>query len=171
MDQEYRRFLKAVAARDADAAAALIHDYPELHDYEGANGSLVEVLYRQAPGLLELALKAGLSPDAGPALPIQTFLQYAAAGGELDLLRLALRYGANPEKRNDWGEVALGYACSHGQLEAVKLLIEAGADVNAVEERPETGYRSTPLDGAGRYPEIAEYLRSRGARLYRELAP
>src|SRR5439155_22293592 len=127
-------------------------------------GSWVDLLNREAPELLELAFQAGLHPDAGQEGSAVTLLQGAAAEGEIEKVRLALRYGADPELRNDWGEVALGYACSWGQFEVVKALVEAGADVNAIEDNPETGYRSTPLDSTGQYPEIAEYLRALGAR-------
>jgi hypothetical protein len=47
--------------------------------------------------------------------------------------------------------------------------VEAGAEVNAIEERAETGRRNTPLDCAGQYPEIVEYLRSAGAKRLEEL--
>jgi ankyrin repeat protein len=69
------------------------------------------------------------------------------------------------------GELALAYAFSKGQLEAVQILVEAGAQVNAVEENPETGYRNTTLDCTSQYPEIAQFLRSRGALHLHELEP
>ena len=49
----------------------------------------------------------------------------------MEKVRLAIRYGADLEARNDEGEVALGYACSYGQLEAARLLVEAGFTVTA----------------------------------------
>ncbi len=167
--RQYRRFVRAARRADAKAVTSLIRDYPDLHNYERGNGSLVEILHGDAPALLEAAFQAGLSPDAGAGPPHQTLLQHAAGEGNLDLLRLLIRYGANPEGRNDWGEVALGYACSWGQLEAVKILVEAGADVNAIEEGPETRGRSTPLDSTRNHPEIAEYLRSKGAKYLSEI--
>jgi hypothetical protein len=170
MVAEYERFLRAVEQQDGEAVIALIRECPQLHDHQGDAGTLVEILHREMPELLEPAFRAGLSPDAGPELPIQTFLQHAVAMGDLEQIQLALHYGADPERRNDWGEVSLGYACSHGQLEAVRMLVEAGAQVNTVEERLETGSRRTPLDSAGGYPEIARYLRAHGAKSYSEIA-
>jgi ankyrin repeat protein len=165
----YRRFRRAANRHDAEAVTALIREHPVLRDYEGDAGSLVDVLDREAPELLEAAFEAGLSPDAGMEAPCQTFLQHAVAEGEIEKVRLALRYGANPERRNNMDEVALGYACSWGQLEVAKLLVEAGADVNAIEETPDTGYRNTPLDCTRNYPEIAAYLRSKGAKRLHEI--
>jgi hypothetical protein len=168
MIAQYECFWRAAERHDRETVLAVICAHPELHDYEGEAGSLVEILDREAPELLEPAFQAGLSPEAGVERPIQTFLQKAAAEGDLERLRLGLQYGADVEKRNDWGEVALGYACSHGQLTAVRMLVEAGADVNAIEERVETGLRNTPLDCTGGHPEIAVYLRAHGAGTYAE---
>jgi hypothetical protein len=165
----YWRFYKAARRRDAATVVELIRLYPELRLHDGPPGTPLEILDREAPELLELAFQAGLSPNAQPDGRCQTLLQAAAADGNLDRMRLLLRYGADLETRNDSGETALGYTCSWGQLEAARLLVEAGADVNAVEADPETGYRNTALDCTSRYPEMAEYLRSVGAKYLHEL--
>ena len=169
MKQLYWRFYKAARRGNADGVAALIRGHPELHSYVGQAGGLIDILDQEAPALLETAFKAGLSPNACQAGHCQPLLQHAAAQGDLDLLRLLICHGANLELRNEDGEVALGYACSWGQLEAVKILVEAGADVNAIEVDPETGYRNTPLDCTRQYPEIAAYLRGCGGRHLDEL--
>jgi ankyrin repeat protein len=165
----YLRFYRAACRRDAETVAALVRDHPELHDYKGQAGGLLDVLVYKAPELMETALQAGLSPDSGTAIG-STLLQSAAADGDLERLRLLIRYGADLERRNAEDEVALGYACAYGHLEAARLLIEAGADVNAVEVSPENGVRFTPLDAClHKYPELVEYLRSQGAKRSDEL--
>lgn len=164
----YWRFYKAARRGDAERVAALVRDHPDLHSYLGEAGGLMDILYRYAPAHLEGALEAGLSPDACTNYST-TLLQAAACYGDLDLLRLLICHGADLERLNEDGEVALGYACTWGQLEAVKILVEAGANVNAIEADPETGYRNTPLDCTCRYPEIAAYLRSCGAKHLNEL--
>jgi hypothetical protein len=169
MKRLYWRFYKAARRRDADTILQLIRDFPELHDYVGQAGGLLDLLVQEAPEFLEPAFQAGLSPDAGSEGAWEILLQSAACEGDLERLRLLIRHGADLERRNHAGEVALGYACSWGQLEAVKVLVEAGADVNAIEEDPETGFRNTPLDCTHRHPAIAEYLQSKGARHLDEL--
>jgi hypothetical protein len=169
IDRLYRRFWRAAKRQDGETVTRLIREHPGLHDYVGEAGDLVGILDRDAPTLLEAAFQAGLSPDAGQEGTPQTFLQSAAANGDLEKVRLALRYGADPEKRNDAGEIALGYACSWGQFEAVKLLVESGVNVNAIEENPEAPGPNTALDCVYRSPEIMEYLRAHGAKHYREL--
>ena len=165
----YRRFCEAAEARDRETVLHLIRHFPYLGSYEGDAGSLVNVINMYAPELLQPAFESGLSPDAGSDHQFQTLLQKAAAEADLETLRLAIRHGADLEKRSESGEVALGYACSWGHMEAVRVLVEAGANVNAIEQDPESGYRNTPLDCSHEYPEIAEYLRSKGAKFLSEL--
>lgn len=165
----YREFYEAAREHRAAAVVAQLLDFPDLHNVSGAAGSLVILLADTAPELLPAALAAGLSSDAGDEPECQTLLQKAACEGDLETLRLALRYGADPERRNRYGEIALAHACTWGEPEAVRLLVEAGANVNAVEEDPETGYRNTALDCSIGHPEIAAYLRRHGAKHLREL--
>lgn len=123
--------------------------------------------------MLETAFTAGLSPDAGQGdEETQTFLQAAAADGDRHMVDLALRFGAQVDKRNHRGETALGYACSWGHFPVVKLLVEAGAEINALETDPEDGISTTALDActsASSTAEIGEYLRSLGAKKAHEL--
>lgn len=72
-------------------------------------------------------------------------------------------YGIKIEKfdqRNGLGDTVLHTVCSWGRLESVKLLVEAGADVNAKGD-----HDSTPLFNAitGKNPEVISFLISVGA--------
>lgn len=109
-------------------------------------------------------------------------LYVAAAGGHTRDVELLLRQGVNPSIKTvfDWeplvsdlqdifesshgGILTTGvmqhWAASNGFLEVVKLLVEAGANVNCVTD---TG--ATPLGLVGnRSPDIREYLENHGAR-------
>ena len=147
----------------------LIREAPTVSECDGAAGTLIEIVDREAPEFLEPLLDAGLKHDVEAEPRGQTLLQEAAAEGDIEKLRLLIKYGAVLDGRNDTGEVALGYACSWGQLEAVKVLVESGADVNVIEEDPKTGFRNTPLDCTHDNKEIADYLRSRGAKHLSEM--
>jgi hypothetical protein len=51
--------------------------------------------------MLEAAFVAGLSPDAGQdGTRRQTFLQRAAAEGDVDTVALSIKYGASLDLRN-----------------------------------------------------------------------
>jgi len=169
----YKSVLAATRLRDRKGIAVLIEGYPHFHDLEGEDGSLVEVLDREGLELLETAFEAGLSPDAGRRDEIvQTFLQKAASSGDTQRLALAIRFGADLERRNEDNETALAYACAWDQMACVRLLVEAGADLNAVERPPDIPVGGfTALDSCQTKPEIADYLRAHGAKRYDELCP
>jgi ankyrin repeat protein len=67
------------------------------------------------------------------------------------------------------GVTALSYAISAGQLEAVRLLVQNGADINTP-IRVLNGYARTPLENAYYYGklEIARYLARQGAEISRK---
>ncbi|HMP80926.1 MAG TPA: suppressor of fused domain protein [Pirellulaceae bacterium] len=95
---------------------------------------------------------------------------YAAREGAINVVRWLLEQGVtlNFEYEGYPGErrcFALTGACLLGHLEVVKLLVEHGADVNAL------WYNLTPLSHAlmGGHREIEAYLRSVGGKLPEEL--
>lgn len=164
----YLHFVAAAETRDLNAVIRIIHEHPELHDCEGDDGSLLDVICHNCPEHIEAAFQAGLSPDSGAKEQHETFLQHAAAQDNVELVRLALQYGADIERRNNEKETALGYAASWASLEIVRILVEAGANLNAVEGTQKDQY-STALDAAYNRPEIADYLRRHGAKKWSEL--
>jgi ankyrin repeat protein/mono/diheme cytochrome c family protein len=83
--------------------------------------------------------------DGNEATP----LMYATVLGGLDMMRLLLDQGADPNARNHRQAAALVWASTN--LEAVKLLLERGADPNvrSVEGRTPLFIASTQPQGAG----------------------
>ncbi len=90
---------------------------------------------------------------------------HAAKGGDYDTLQYLLCrkkvYLDSCDLKKEW--IPLHAAIEHGHLESVKLLIEAGADVNYFRE-PEI---KTPLHFAAQNgsPEIVKFLLSKGAEV------
>jgi uncharacterized protein len=172
----YLQFVRAAKAKDAGTLVRIIREHPELHAFQGEDGTLLFVIEYNCPELFEAAFSAGLSPDSETPAPLETLLQRAVCDNHADLVKLCLRYGADVERRNHDGETALGYAASCGSLEMVRLLVEAGADVNAIEGAQEGCY-STALDSTCSSnpdydrPEVRNYLRDHGAKRYSELPP
>ncbi|MCA9791215.1 MAG: ankyrin repeat domain-containing protein [Candidatus Eremiobacteraeota bacterium] len=100
---------------------------------------------------VEALLRAGAKLD----------LPTAAATGRAEALRQAL-----PKASTDERHRALALACQHGQVEAARLLLEAGEDPNRF--NPEGCHaHSTPLHQAVSYGhgEIVELLLAHGASL------
>ncbi len=60
-----------------------------------------------------------------------TLLMLASYNGQLEMTRVLLENGGDPQIANDMGQIPLAGAAFKGNLEMAKLLIEHGADVNA----------------------------------------
>lgn len=60
-----------------------------------------------------------------------TLLMLASYNGQLEMSRILLENGADPQIANDMGQIPLAGAAFKGNKEMTKLLLEHGADVNA----------------------------------------
>jgi len=85
----------------------------------------------------------------------------AAKKGDVTELKKLLDQGVNVDSKSKYGVTALGFACSKGQLDAVQLLIERGANVNA----EDTFYHATPISWAieNGHNDIVKFLLQKGA--------
>jgi ankyrin repeat protein len=71
----------------------------------------------------------------------------AGVAGDVETLRRLLAEGVDVNVANDYGYTALAYAASNGQLEAIQVLLDAGANVNAASK---PAGRTVLMDAAGR---------------------
>ncbi len=87
----------------------------------------------------------------------------ASKRGELDVITAELAEGADVNYTDSLGRTPIMHAAENGQLEAVKLFIEAGADVLGVNERDDD---RTVLNYAidGGHVEVMRVLLDNGAR-------
>jgi uncharacterized protein len=113
--------------------------------------------------------------DGSPRIVFATSLMRAAFSGDIELVKLLLAHGADPNILSKDSETTLMAACGTGfipgyskgrspaeRLEAVKLLIELGQNVNAADD-----YGITPLMVAANIGDvpIIQYLIDKGADL------
>lgn len=97
---------------------------------------------------------------AGGALP-EGFLMKAAEGGSADLVKLALKSGGRVDEVGGyWNRTPLAEAAAAGSLEAVKVLLDAGADPNVKDSNGRSAVRLA-LDREAH--DVVELLVSRGA--------
>jgi len=85
---------------------------------------------------------------------------------DIDEVRRLLKKDPDSAEGVDYdGRNALHIAASEGSLEVVKILIDAGSGVNAVDR-----WKSTPLHEAlqNSHDEVAEYIRSKGGTVVNE---
>ncbi len=100
-----------------------------------------------------------------------TGLHYAAHEGRLDVVRVLLEHGADPNAREAGDNTTpLHWAAAHRSLEVVRALLDAGADPQGagdLHELDAIGWATYfhPADGRrGERPEVARLLVERGAR-------
>lgn len=137
----------------------------------GHFGAAEHAIRRGAPLTLAAALSLGyfeqvpaLAASANPDQR-QFALILAALRGKAEALTMLIGYGVDINARCPDlypHATALHHAVSSGSLEAVKILLKAGADPNAID----TAWQGTPLGWAeyGNHSDIAAYLREQGSR-------
>ncbi len=103
--------------------------------------------------MLAAELAAGADVNAPDPVFRVTPLAFAALEGQTGMAGELLRRGAKLEAPNRDGSTALHSAAFMGRAETVRLLLDNGADVNALAHNGET-----PLDSAGSALETAEWL-------------
>jgi parvulin-like peptidyl-prolyl isomerase len=82
-----------------------------------------------------------------------TPLYFAAAKGNLEIVKFLLEHKANPNKKTSVSGTPIHSASAYGHLEIVKLLVEAGADKNL---KNPFGKKAVYL--AQDYPKIVSFL-------------
>lgn len=138
--------MEAVNAGDVDALAALLERDPSAAALRGDEGAspLLNALYRGRRDLAELFVRHGRELDGWEA----------AAMGDADRLRAHLDADSGLlARRTHDGWTPLHLATFFGQQGTMALLLERGADPNALSEN---WMRNTPLHAALNGPLLAE---------------
>jgi len=119
--------------------------------------------------ILKLLIKAGA--DANVMHCGSRAICSAAVFGHREFVRLLLEAGADPNLPEESGCTPLMAAVAGGNIEAVKVVVAAGARLDAVRfsGKPETALDFAERDQKNSSIAIAEYLRSIGAKRAVEL--
>jgi ankyrin repeat protein len=119
-------------------------------------------------GMLRWLLAQGVDPDCRMGKQANTPLMQASSDGDDWAIEILLEFGANPNALNEQQENPLGFATSWEQLDSIKLLVAAGADIN---DTVDSGPLRTQLDCAelSSWQSGADLLRSLGGKRYIEL--
>lgn len=157
------------------------HDWPRLKsmvlsgyredmsDYDYKDYPLIfDVIHAEDPGSSDMAcfwLDHGYPHYVTGGRMNRTIAHAAAAAGLPDVLRKLGSLGANLNHDDNDGNTPLWEAARRGNTECVKILLEAGADPDGFEERPDDPdwmHTETPLAVAAS-AEIAQMLLDAGA--------
>lgn len=109
---------------------------------------------------VQMLMKAGAKVDTATRYGV-TPIYLASLNGSAAMIDAFLRAGIDPNTANPGGETALMTAARTGSLDAVRLLIDRGAAVNAKEkERGQTALMWAVLEN---HPDVARFLIEKGA--------
>lgn len=129
------------------------------HAVRGANLPEMEK-FLSAPVLYPDGSTASFDPDIRENGTNETALSIACSTRQMDMIDLLLKYGARPDvQKRDGGAMILHRMAGRGETEAVKKLLAAGADIEAI------GGNGTPLMHAimAGTPEAFKILLAAGA--------
>ena len=165
-------FLALLALTGAYGCASTLQPVADVSIAPAAQSSAVEVgaeerltffVHEARSGHLEkvvAALDAGVPVDHVDSVD-QTALVAAAGKNHLDVVRVLLERGADPNRPDPAGWTPLIHATYFGSsLELISLLIEKGANLNAQNDR---GVTALYLAAAGGHEAYVKHLLSLGA--------
>jgi ankyrin repeat protein len=133
---------------DVETLAAMLHANPQLPVGQRLdNPNMARLILRYQPDILKR------SPDPTP--------WWSLGSPAPEFVRWAIERGLDPNRRNWLGITLLHRCAAKGAIDAAAVLLEAGADIDAIE----TEWSSTPLGWAAREgnQEMVQWLLKRGA--------
>jgi ankyrin repeat protein len=187
-DETTKKLIEAIRAGDKAAVETLVNAEPELLQVTAPNGSSVLLLaaYFGHPEVAEVFVRRGAKPDVFEASALGDLesvrklvsadqglvnafapdgfypLGLAAYFGHRAVVEFLLKNGADVSlaARNAQKVTALHAGASRGGAEIVKMLLEAGADPNAKQERGFVPLHSAAANGNA---AVVELLLKHGA--------
>jgi ankyrin repeat protein len=128
---------------------------------------LIEAVKGKDVAAVEQLLEEGAGADTvdaegNPALSYA--INALQAGGTTDMVAMLLNNGADPDVLDNLGKAPLALAAKNGRLEAVQMLLDAGADVNTRFAIGSANDKSPLIQAVENgHVEIVELLVARGA--------
>ena len=111
-------------SKPADFTAASAQEYVDAQGFAATGEDLVRAVDGDALDVARALLALGVSADAIDGKP----LALAARSGHVEMMRLLLDAGADPNRVGQQGQSPLALAVIHRQDEAIEVLLAAGAD-------------------------------------------
>ena len=157
-EKGYTEIVETLIARGAEVNARdkMVETALDLALWNNARGEMVELL-----------LRAGTDPNGQTAPYCVVPLTFAAARGNVDAIRLLIEYKANVNPTCGNGDAPVAAAARNNQTEAVKILLDAGADAKGEQGRRALKYARENLQNdnfKSKAEEIIKLLEAAGAK-------
>ncbi len=156
---------EASAVGDLERVQSLLSEHPELANAYAPDGfqPLGLACFFGHEAVARLLVESGAQINS-PSKNTQRVmpLHSAAASRSLEIARLLLEHGADPDALQEGDFTPLHEAAANGQLELVRLLLAHGADINLSQKPGQTAIAFAQKAG---HQEVAEFLLSHGATL------
>jgi ankyrin repeat protein len=149
---------------DVPAVKAMVEKSPQLVEARDGQGLtlLHYAAYGRSPDLIDFLIDKGAKPDVKDA-EADTPLHIAAMNDRTEVAAALLKRGASTEARDDYQRTALILcARERGQAATGRVLIDAGADVNAVDKFGDGALSLAAWRGKA---EFIDLLLEKGARV------
>jgi ankyrin repeat protein len=104
---------------------------------QGGTVAMVAAMWND-PALLQLALDAGVDPNAEDGPDGTTAIHYAMFSPSVEPTRILLKAGADVNHQSKTGDTALMIAVRNAQFDIIPLLLDAGAKVDLKNANGET---------------------------------
>ena len=162
----YSSFLRAVYNGNLSTTRQMIESGQPLDETDNSKRTAVHIAaFQSHDEILELLVESGADINA------LEYMQYdvitiAAVANDIDIMKLALRLGGNPKNVTSLYEGTALIAAAHlGHAEVVRLLLEAGAPVDHVNNLGWTALIEAVILGNGddRYVNTVKHLLTHNA--------
>lgn len=161
-DPKVVALVEAAWRGDVDKVAKLVADGVDVNTIgKGGATPLMWALNNKSFEGVEALLKAGANPNLYVPEFRSAAINIIAGGDEPKMLALLLKYGGNPNNpgNGEFEDRPLWLAAHQGRLENVKMLLAAGAELNAHDEYGES--IATATTGLAKF-EVLAYLLEQG---------
>lgn len=159
---EIRQLLRAAGAKE-DADDKRADDEPDAEALEeAADEAFTSAIKKNDVKDLERLVKAYMGDPLGASV-LPSALRTAVIYDRPEMVKLLLARGVDP---NSGRYNALMHAANEGEAEYVRMLVEAGADVNATDDDGKTplDYAESWAGSSGGHDAVIEILKTHGAK-------
>jgi len=149
---------------DETLVKLLLENSPDLNAQDNQKATPLHALVQSAPDDCDVLLPLLVARGADVNIPDRsgyTPLLYSCQVGDKDVVELLLRHKAKPTIHPESGSTCIHYAVAAGADDIVAYLLAHDATKGALNAIDATG--RTPLDYAGKFPEVAALLKAQGA--------